>query len=76
MGFGRLKEKEGREGWRETDTREQLAGKKERKKKNCREMACCLAGALAPSNRNRECDSELSYPANNDDDSSYTEWVK
>lgn len=52
-GFGRAKEEKGREGWRETHTGDQQLAA------NRREMACWLAGALAPSNRNRACDSEL-----------------
>lgn len=35
VGFGRVKEKKGREGWRETDTRDQqLAANRKEKRKN------------------------------------------
>ena len=49
----RRKEEKGSEGWREADTGDQQL----RGERTAEKTACWLAGTLAPSNRNRVCDS-------------------
>lgn len=61
VGFGRVKEEKGREGWRE---RKSTPGSSSQKGKKELQRNGLLAGALAPSNRNRACDSEVTYTAN------------
>ena len=55
------KEEKSNEGWREADTGDQQPTA-ERKKRTAEKTVCWLAGILAPSNRNRVCDS-YSKPA-------------